>query len=872
MASAVLTAILKLRDDMTGRLRKVGSAVRAVSRGMVKSFQAVRASVFNIRNALAVIAVGAAAKMAAQFESSMSQITGLVGIAEDKVADFSEQILDLGAKVGKGPRELADAMFFITSAGLRGAEAMEALDASARAAAAGLGETKNVADAVTSAMNAYGAETLNAEQATAILVATVREGKAGAETIAQALGRVLPVASQLGVSFDQVGASIAAMTRLGLDANESATALRSIMSALLKPSKQGADALEQVGLSFADLRKQMKDEGLLAMLTTLKEKLGDDEEALAKIVPNVRGLTGVLNLVGGEGTKTQEIFASLANTTKNDLAKAFATAAKTSTNQFARAKASAEAFVIRIGNTFLEILGPAMEFIRETFTVLGESLKGLTGDSKDFSSAQDVMVAVLKGVGFVIAAVVDGIRLMVVVVNVVREGWLTLNSVLVQNRIASIEQRIENEGVTAGLIAQRQALFAQANEIADGINAIKKFREESRSSKTATERWGDTISEVEQRLKNQKEAALAAAKATALVGEETRKAVATVTAAVAAVIPPLEKWRKEQGFTSRMLNRTTLATGEFAQGSSMLVARLGALPPALQAWVKEGAATGAMFTRLMEAESQLTGRTDVATTSMDAFRLATREALMELSQGPQTASDLANELAKLPEQARGFVLAGAGIKQMNERLKQTKVELSDAQKRAEAVADGIKAFASAVADFVGQVLDRAFEGQIQSMKDVGKIAEDVLKGLLKSVIQNLVQLAVQAAVTRAIAGAANGAIVQGGVVGSGGGSVPKFAAGGIISGPGLFIAGEGKNNEAIVPLPDGRSIPVMNLDGGGTSGGNVTNVFNVSAVDEEGVSRFFARREAQDALKGGMVNGMRTDSRFRDEVNGSMGG
>lgn len=870
MPSTILTAILKLRDDMTGRLRKVGSAVRSISRGMVNSFRAVKASVFNLRNALVAVAAVAAAKVAADFEKSMSQITGLVGIAEDKVSDFSEQILELGAKVGKGPRELADAMFFITSAGLRGAEAMEALDASARAAAAGLGETKIVADAVTSAMNAYGAETLNAEQATAILVATVREGKAGAETIAQALGRVLPVASQLGVSFDQVGASIAAMTRLGLDANESATALRSIMSALLKPSKQGADALEEVGLSFAGLRKQMKEEGLLQMLTTLKEKLGDDEEALAKIVPNVRGLTGVLNLVGSEGTKTQEIFASLANTTKNDLAKAFNVARKTSTNQFARAKAAAEAFVIRIGTVLLEILGPAMEFARETFIVLGQAIKGLTGDTKDFSGAQDIMVAVLKGVGFVVAAVVDGIRLMTTVVNIVREGWLTLNSVLVQNRIEAIEQRIENEGVSASLIAQRNALNAQVREIGESVLAIKRYREESRNSATATERWSETISEVEARLKNQRAAAEEAAKATAKVGEETRKAVSAVTAAVAAVIPPLEKWRKEQGFTTRMLSRTVQVAGEFAQSSSNLAARMAALPIALREWVKEGSATGAAFTRLLEAESSLSGKTDEATGSMDAFRLATREALMELSQGPQTAMDLANELAKLPEAARGFVLAGAGIKQMNDRLKQTKVDLKAAQERAEAVASGIKAFASAVADFVGQVLDKAFEGQIQSMKDVGEIAEDVLKSLLKSVIQSLVQLAVQSAITRAVAGAANGAVVQGGVVGSAGGSLPALAAGGIISGPGLFIAGEGKNNEAIVPLPDGRSIPVMQLDSGGTGGSTITNIFNVSAVDEAGVSNFFARRESQEAMRGSFVDGIRTDSKFRTQAAGGI--
>ena len=52
-----------------------------------------------------------------------------------------------------------------------------------------------------------------------------------------------------------------------------------------------------------------------------------------------------------------------------------------------------------------------------------------------------------------------------------------------------------------------------------------------------------------------------------------------------------------------------------------------------------------------------------------------------------------------------------------------------------------------------------------------------------------------------------------GSIGAGGGfgsfSMFGFANGGIVTGPTLGLVGEGKYNEAIVPLPDGRSIPVQ---------------------------------------------------------------
>ena len=51
-------------------------------------------------------------------------------------------------------------------------------------------------------------------------------------------------------------------------------------------------------------------------------------------------------------------------------------------------------------------------------------------------------------------------------------------------------------------------------------------------------------------------------------------------------------------------------------------------------------------------------------------------------------------------------------------------------------------------------------------------------------------------------------------------SIPKFANGGVVTGPTLGLVGEGRYNEAVIPLPDGKSVPVQ-LSGG--DGGNQVN-------------------------------------------------
>ena len=61
--------------------------------------------------------------------------------------------------------------------------------------------------------------------------------------------------------------------------------------------------------------------------------------------------------------------------------------------------------------------------------------------------------------------------------------------------------------------------------------------------------------------------------------------------------------------------------------------------------------------------------------------------------------------------------------------------------------------------------------------------------------------------------------------------VKLFATGGIVTGPTLGLIGEGRYNEAVVPLPDGRSIPVELA--GRSNGGNVNVVVNVDAKGSE---------------------------------------
>ncbi len=245
------------------------------------------------------LAGGAILKSAKDFEIAMQHIVGLVGISQNQVDTWSKDILSLSPQISRSPKELAEALYFVTSSGIKGAAALDVVKQSAKGAASGLGEIQAIADLVTSAMNAYKQSGLTATRALDVLTAAVREGKGEAAMYSTQLGEVIPIASLLGVSFDQVAASIAAVSLTGQNVSETVTGLRQVLFEILKPSKEAEMSLQNMGITFDFLRNNLQSKGLLntlGILNYLTERYG--MTVMSDAFPNVRALTHALSLLG----------------------------------------------------------------------------------------------------------------------------------------------------------------------------------------------------------------------------------------------------------------------------------------------------------------------------------------------------------------------------------------------------------------------------------------------------------------------------------------------------------------------------------------------------------------------------------------------
>jgi TP901 family phage tail tape measure protein len=354
--------------EKAGGLEKLGGSMSKVGGIMTKSV-----------TAPLVLAGGAAVKMSMDFESSMSKMVGLVGLSKEEVAGFKDGIMDLAGETARAPRELADAMFFITSAGLSGSDAMDVLTASAKAATAGLGDTKTIADLATSAMNAYGAETLSAEQAVDDLTMAVRLGKLEPQELAGAMGRVIPIASAMGVEFHEIAAAMAGMSRTGTNAAEGATQLRGILSGLLSPGKEARDILESLHSDgLAGIQSMLRDDGLLATLEFLVQSLGGNASAAEQVFGNIRALSGVMDMLGSNVEGTREIFDGMTDTV-GVTDEAFGVMADTAGFKMQQAFAELQVALVQIG----DVLAPMIANVAGFATTIVQAFSSLPGPAQN---------------------------------------------------------------------------------------------------------------------------------------------------------------------------------------------------------------------------------------------------------------------------------------------------------------------------------------------------------------------------------------------------------------------------------------------------------------------------------------------------------
>jgi len=195
---------------------------------------------------------------ARKFESALAHInTVLDKSAKHFLPQFKNEISDLAVALGEDVLGLSESMYDIISARISPDNAMNVLSESTKLAVGNMAELRDVTSAVLTIMKAYGYEESQVGEITDKLQASIKYGRMELGEMAPVLGDVASQAAIFGYSLDDVLGTLATMTRSGLSAKKSVTAMRRAFTALAKDAELSARIQKDGFLSIIPIIEEM---------------------------------------------------------------------------------------------------------------------------------------------------------------------------------------------------------------------------------------------------------------------------------------------------------------------------------------------------------------------------------------------------------------------------------------------------------------------------------------------------------------------------------------------------------------------------------------------------------------------------------------
>ena len=249
-----LTAVLDLDSsgfesgiqDAEGSMGSLQDRAVSTGQSMQRAGGAMTAGVTAPLAAMGAMSV----RVAGNFDQSMQKSIAVMGDVDDAMRENLEQTArDVANTTTHSASQAADSYYYLASAGLDAAAAMEAMPQVAAFAEAGQLKMAEATDVATNVMSAYNLEASEMSTVTDTLSSTVSNHNQTMQGMAQAMSTVAPIASSLGLSLEETSAAIGQMGDVGIQGERAGTALRNVFSQLSDESSTVATELEGMGVA-----------------------------------------------------------------------------------------------------------------------------------------------------------------------------------------------------------------------------------------------------------------------------------------------------------------------------------------------------------------------------------------------------------------------------------------------------------------------------------------------------------------------------------------------------------------------------------------------------------------------------------------------
>lgn len=327
--------------------------------------------------AAALTAAGAATKVAADFQSQMSNVQTLLTGTQDeiaaKVSKYGDIVKEVSRTTGLETSNLTDGLYQVVSAFGDVDDAAKIMEIAAKSAKAGNAETSDAVNLLSAVTKGYGDISAEANQKAADLAfTTVRLGQTSFPELASSMGKVIPLCATMKVSEEELFGAMATLTGVTGGTAEVSTQLKATIQGFMQPTTAMTSALKKMG--YENGQVAIESLGLQGALDALKESVNGDELAFAGMFSSVEAKTAVLALAGAQSedftNKTKEMYSATGAAES-----AFDTQTANLKGTLGKLKQAASTAVIELGEKFLPVVQTLAEWVLENMPAIQSTIE-----------------------------------------------------------------------------------------------------------------------------------------------------------------------------------------------------------------------------------------------------------------------------------------------------------------------------------------------------------------------------------------------------------------------------------------------------------------------------------------------------------------
>tara|TARA_Y100000310_G_scaffold344838_1_gene459887 strand:- start:8379 stop:10175 length:1797 start_codon:yes stop_codon:yes gene_type:complete len=255
---------------------------------------------------------GVSTYMSMKLNKNMANVQTLLNDTGTPIEKLKDGVKTLSVDLNKSTGDLSTGLYEVVSAFQHSNENLIQLQISAKAAKAGVAETADAVNMLSTAGKAY--NMVAPEQLTHLsdlAFMTIKLGQTNFPDLAASMTEVSDMAARLKIPIDEVYGSFAAFTTGPGSSRIVATRFNAAMTAMLKPTKAMQVAMKKLGVTNA--KAMIETYGFNGAIKALAATTDGSEESLTKLFENVRGAKYAMAVTGNRGERLAEIMADIAN-------------------------------------------------------------------------------------------------------------------------------------------------------------------------------------------------------------------------------------------------------------------------------------------------------------------------------------------------------------------------------------------------------------------------------------------------------------------------------------------------------------------------------------------------------------------------------